>query len=194
MTAAQSAQAIKEKFGDAVTSTTEFRGEHTVEVDLVTLHASLQHAKEHLGFNMLLDICTVDNSGQDPRFEAVYHLYNLTTCQTLRVKARVTEDAAEVPSVVDIWPTANWHEREAWDMMGLKFTNHPDLRRILMWEGYPHFPLRKEFPLAGKSTDVPDVAFTNPAPLQGGPFVTTAGAEGTIAREPRARGEEADSD
>ena len=72
-------------------------------------------------------------------------------------------------------------------MMGVRFRGHPDLRRILMWEGYPYFPLRKDFPLAGKPTDVPEVAFTRPAPLEGGPFVTMAGGKDTIAREPRGR-------
>ncbi len=75
-----------------------------------------------------------------------------------------------VDTVSDIWPTADWHEREIYDMMGLRFNNHPDLRRILMWEGYPYFPLRKEFPLEGLPSDMPDVAFTAAAPLEGGPL------------------------
>jgi NADH-quinone oxidoreductase subunit C len=72
-------------------------------------------------------------------------------------------------------------------MMGIRFSGHPDLRRILMWEGYPYFPLRKDFPLAGKPTELPDVAFSKPAPLEGGPFVTSPGASDSIAREPRAK-------
>lgn len=188
MTAAQSAKALQDKFGAAVLSNTEFRGESTLVVDLAALHSLLNYAKSELAFDLLVDICSIDNAGTDPRFEMVYHLYSLTNCITLRVKCSVSEDECEVPSVVDIWATANWHEREIWDMMGIKFTNHPDLRRILMWEGYPYFPLRKEFPLAGKASDVPDVAFTHAAPLQGGPFITEAGANNTIDREPRARG------
>ena len=72
-------------------------------------------------------------------------------------------------------------------MMGVKFTDHPNLKRILMWEGYPHFPLRKDFPLEGKETNVPDVAFSESAPLEGGPFVTTPGGENPGDREPRRR-------
>ena len=75
----------------------------------------------------------------------------MTLAVHLRLKLRVSEDAETVDTVSDIWPTANWHEREIYDMMGLRFKGHPDLRRILMWEGYPYFPLRKEFPLAGKA-------------------------------------------
>ena len=89
--------------------------------------------------------------------------------------------------MTDLWATANWHEREVYDMMGIEFAEHPDLRRILMWEGYPFYPLRKEFPLAGKQSELPDVAFTGVAPLEGGPFVTTPSAAGAISREPRAR-------
>ena len=75
-------------------------------------------------------------------------------------------------------------------MMGIPFSGHPDMRRILMWDGYPYFPLRKDFPLAGKPTELPEVAFTRSAPLEGGPFVTVAGGKDAIAREPRVRNPE----
>ena len=105
----------------------------------------------------------------------------------LRLKTSVSEERSELPTISGVWRTADWHEREMFDMMGLRFTGHPDLRRILMWDGYPYFPLRKDFPLAGKPTDLPEVAFTNRAPLEGGPFVTIAGGKDTGAREPRVR-------
>ncbi len=105
----------------------------------------------------------------------------------LRLKLNVPEEANAVDTISDIWPTANWHEREAYDMMGIKFNGHPDLRRILMWEGYPFFPLRKDFPLEGLPSEMPDVAFTKVTPMEGGPFVTVPSTATSKDREPRAR-------
>ena len=116
-----------------------------------------------------------------------YELYGYGHRCHLRLKTDVSEEKSELPTVTGVWRTANWHEREIYDMMGLRFRGHPDLRRILMWEGYPYFPLRKDFPLSGKPTELPEVAFTEPAPLEGGPFVTTAGGKDALAREPRVR-------
>ena len=86
---------------------------------------------------------------EDPRWTVVYHLYNLSNHTHLRLKTDVSEEKSELPSVIGVWRTADWHEREAYDMMGLRFRGHLDLRRILMWEGYPYFPLRKDFPVTG---------------------------------------------
>jgi NADH-quinone oxidoreductase subunit C len=156
-------------------------------VRIGSLEAVLNHCKEVLGFDYLVDITTVDHAEEEPRFEGVYELYSYYHHHHLRIRAFVSGADPDFPSVAHIWPTANWHEREAWDMMGIRYKGHPDLRRILMWEGYPHHPLRKEFPLAGLSTEVEEVAFTAPAPLAGGPFVS-AGGKDTQEREPRARG------
>jgi NADH-quinone oxidoreductase subunit C len=148
----------------------------------------MRHCRDRLGFDLLLDISSLDHMGENDRWEMVYELYGLGHHTHLRVKTRLPEDAPEVDSMCDLWATADWHEREVYDMMGIRFRNHPDLRRILMWEGYPYYPLRKDFPLAGKPTDMPDVAFTGIAPLEGGPFVTSTGGT-QVSREPRARGE-----
>lgn len=186
MDPAQMVTALKEKFGAAVTGTIEFRGEQTLIVTLAGAKPLLKYCRDELGFDYLVDISSVDHMGAEPRFEMVYELYGYGHHHHLRVKASVAEDEA-VPTVSDIWPTANWHEREIYDMMGIHFAGHPDLRRILMWEGYPYFPLRKEFPLAGKPSDMPDVAFTGIAPMADGPFVTSSGASDTIAAEPRSK-------
>ena len=174
--------------GDGLLAEDEFRGEISVTVELASLRKALEWLRGR-GFDYLIDMSTVDHEHEEPRFEVVYELYQMGKGVHLRVKSRFPEEPGEVPTVSDLWATANWHEREVWDMMGIRFTGHPDLRRILMWEGYPFHPLRKEFPLAGKPSDMPDVAFTGIAPLEGGPFVTNSGAPDTVAREPRAKGQ-----
>jgi NADH-quinone oxidoreductase subunit C len=188
------AQDLKAKFPDLISEPSEFRGETTVILsDAERLPEVCHFAKTQLGFDYLVDITSVDHYGDDPRFELIYHFYGYTHNHSLRMKTRVTEEKGEVPSVIGVWRTADWHEREIYDMMGIRFRGHPDLRRILMWEGYPYFPLRKEFPLAGKHSDAPEVAFSNRAPLEGGPFVTIAGGKDTMSREPRVRVPEADA-
>jgi len=186
MNASQMVTALKEKFGTAVLSNTEFRGEHTIQVTLASAKPLLKYCRDELAFDYLVDVSSLDHMGQEPRFEMVYELYGYGHLQHMRVKAQIPVEQ-DVPTVSDIWPTANWHEREAYDMMGIKFSGHPDMRRILMWEGYPYFPLRKDFPLAGRPTDLPEVGFTNVAPMADGPFVTSAGATDTVTREPRAK-------
>jgi NADH-quinone oxidoreductase subunit C len=177
---------LRDELGKDLIAEVEFRGEHTLCITLDSLPKALAICKEKLGYEMLLDISSLDHFGEDPRFELVYELASLDDSRHLRLKAKVAEDIA-VPSAVNLWAAADWHEREVWDMMGIPFNNHPNLKRILMWEGYPFHPLRKDFPLAGRPTDMPDVASTGVAPLEGGPFVTAPGA-GTVAkREPRAR-------
>ena len=176
------------KFAASSPKQVDFRGETTFILPLADTKPALAWCKNDLGFDYLLDVSSVDNFGEDPRFEVVYELYSLTTHLHLRIKCTVSEEESEkIPTVSDVWPTADWHEREIYDMMGLKFLGHPDLRRILMWEGYPFFPLRKDFPLEGKPSDMPDVAFTDAAPLAGGPFVTSPTSATAERREPRAK-------
>ncbi len=165
----------------------EFRGETTWLVAKDAL-LEIMGALKAEGFDYLADLCSIDHQEREPRFEMVYTLMNLKKVRYLRVKTPVAEDDS-VPSVSGIWRTANWHEREVYDMMGVNIGGHPDLRRILMWEGYPYHPLRKEFPLEGKKTGLPDIAFTNPAPLEGGPFVTAPTGE-VRSRDPRSRAPE----
>jgi NADH-quinone oxidoreductase subunit C len=179
---------LREKFGDLISGPLEFRGEVTVTVaDAERIAEVCAHAKAALGFDLLLDLSSIDNYGEDPRWTVVYELSGIGHGCHLRLKTHVGEERSQVPTVSGVWRTADWHEREAYDMMGIVFSGHPDLRRILMWEGYPYFPLRKDFPLAGKPTVLPDTAFTRPAPLEGGPFVTLPGGRDSAAREPRVR-------
>ena len=161
----------------------EFRGESAWSLATNKIPEQMAALKAK-GFTYLVDLTAVDHHGEDPRFEVVYELCDLERKMHLRIKTKVSEGDS-VPTVSHIWKTAEWHEREAWDMVGIKFSGHTDLRRILMWEGYPHHPLRKDFPLAGLPTEMPDIAFTAKAPLEGGPFVTNS-ASLTHDREPRA--------
>ena len=194
MTALELIQKLKARFDSLLAEPSEFRGEITLNVlDAAHITDVCAFAKKELGFDFLVDISSVDNYGDDPRFTLVYELYGYGHRCHVRLKTAVSEEKAELPTVTTVWKTADWHEREIYDMMGIRFRGHPDLRRILMWEGYPYFPLRKDFPLAGKASEIPDVAFTQPAPLEGGPFVTIAGGNDTIAREPRVRIPETDA-
>jgi len=188
VTAFELARKLRDQFGDLLSEPKEFRGEITLKLlDAEKIADVCGFAKEELGFDYLVDISSVDNYGDDPRFAVVYELYGYSHRCHLRLKTDVSEEKSGLPSVTSVWKTADWHEREIYDMMGIRFCGHPDLRRILMWEGYPYFPLRKDFPLAGKPSELPEVAFTKPAPLEGGPFVTIAGGKDAIEREPRVR-------
>jgi len=188
MSALESASRLKDQFGDLVSGPMEFRGEVTLTIaDAERIAEVCGFAKSSLGFDSLIDISSVDNLGEEPRFEVVYELYSMTLAIHLRIKLAVSEEVCAVDTVSDIWPTADWHEREIYDMMGIRFNNHPDLRRILMWDGYPFFPLRKDFPLEGLPSEMPDVAFTSAAPMEGGPFVTQPSTATAKDREPRAR-------
>jgi NADH-quinone oxidoreductase subunit C len=194
MSSRQLALQLKARFGLLISEPAEFREETTVELSDPDLVAEVcGFAKKELGFDYLVDITSVDNYGSDPRWTVVYHLYGYGHHCHLRLKTNVSEEASELPTVTGVWRAADWHEREAYDMMGITFRGHPDLRRILMWEGYSYFPLRKDFPLAGRPTNVPDVAFSNTAPEEGGPFVTIAGGSDAMSREPRVRIPESDT-
>ena len=176
MSALDLANQLKARFGDLLSEPAEFRGEVTLKVaDAERIAELCEFAKKSLGFNMLLDVSSIDNYGEDPRWTLVYELYGIEHRAHLRLKTEVSEEKSELPTVTGVWRTADWHEREIYDMMGVRFLGHPDLRRILMWDGYPYFPLRKDFPLAGKPSELPDVAFTRPASLDGGPFVAVPG-------------------
>lgn len=124
-------------------------GELTFVVTREALKPFLRTLKEKYGFDYLVDIGATDLFVEGLRFEVVYNLVNLTQRLRVRVKARVPEDDPVVETVTDLWPGAAWHEREAYDMMGIRFAGHPDLRRIYLPEDFAYHPLRKEFPLLG---------------------------------------------
>ena len=187
MTAHELLGSLEKSLGKKIQNKTEFRSETTYTISPSDLHEIARFCRDEFSFDYLIDITSIDNFGEEPRFEIVYELYSMPSAVYVRLKLHVSEGIGAVDTVSDIWPTANWHEREIYDMMGIKFNGHPDLRRILMWEGYPFFPLRKEFPLEGLPSEMPDVAFTKVTPMEGGPFVTRPSTATAKDREPRAR-------
>lgn len=180
--------ALVAEFGESVSEPRIFREETTITIKEPERIAQIcQFLKTKFAFDYLVDITSIDHYGDDPRFELSYELNSLTTGAGLRLKTAVGEEQGSLPSVSGVWKTADWHEREIFDMMGISFDGHPNMKRILMWEGYPYYPLRKDFPLAGKPSEMPDVAFTDKAPLEGGPFVTAPTDLSSVHKEPRAK-------
>jgi NADH-quinone oxidoreductase subunit C len=147
---------LKERFADAVQEVSEVHGELTLVVSREQIVDICRVLKDDpdLRYNMLMDVAGVDYLGREPRFEVVYHLYSIPHNSRLRLKVRVAEKDLVVPSVTSVWGTANWHEREAFDMLGIRFSDHPDLRRIYMPDDYPGYPLRKDFPSLGPEVEV----------------------------------------
>jgi NADH-quinone oxidoreductase subunit C len=145
---------LRRRFGDAIVETEDHRGELTAVVTRGALLGVLAHCRDDaaLAFDVLMDLTAVDYQkfpGREdgPRFDVVYHLYSIARNHRLRLKVRVDEDDASVPSALALWPIANWLEREVWDMFGVRFEGHPDLRRLLLYEEFVGHPLRKDYPI-----------------------------------------------
>lgn len=141
---------LKAEFPDAVLETHSQYGDETAVVDPAKWHEICAFLKSSpkAEMQMLTDLTAVDYPERDPRFEVVAHLYSLTRGHRLRLKARVGDPAgqtAEIDSVADLWASANWLERECWDLFGVQFRNHPDLRRILLYPEFEGHPLRKDY-------------------------------------------------
>ncbi len=136
---------------ESLVSHVEFRDQVTLVVRQVSLLEVLKILKDDFGYKYLIDVTAVDRYEDDPRFEVVYHLWCHERNCLLRVKTWASQgEPPTIPSVVGLWNTANWHERECFDMFGIVFEGHPDLRRILLWEGFDGHPLRKDYPVEGR--------------------------------------------
>ncbi len=140
-------ESLRSEIASHITGYHSYCGDDTLIVRRESLFEVMKTLKEKFQFEMLMDICAVDYLGQEPRFEVVYHLNSLTHNVRLRVKVPLKEGEEEIESVTPLWQIANWLERETWDMSGIQFTNHPDLRRLLMYEGFTGHPLRKDYPI-----------------------------------------------
>lgn len=150
---------LRERFAGRILETHAFRGDETIVISRGGLQEIFSILKEDakLDFDFLTDITAVDYLGKkEPRFEAVYHLYSLRTKHRLRVKVPVPDEDPVVDSLTPLWKEANWLEREVWDMFGIRFRGHPDLRRILLYEEFQGYPLRKDYPVNQRQPLVPE--------------------------------------
>ena len=140
-------QRLVDELPDAVLETHARLGDATVRVDAGRIAdvARLLRDDPELEFEMLTDVTCVDYLGEEPRFEVVYHFYSVAKNHRLRVKARVPESSPRIDSLVPLYASANWMEREVWDLYGVHFTGHPDPRRILLYEEFEGHPLRKDY-------------------------------------------------
>ena len=149
---------VRGQVGTSVLKVETFRDETTLVVDkegIVEVFGFLKNDPD-LSYDYLTDLCGVDYEPRKPRFEVVYQLCSTKFDRRLRVKVPL-EEGESLASVESIWKAANWYERETFDMLGIRFENHPDLRRILTYDGFEGYPLRKDFPVKGKDFDKPFV-------------------------------------
>ncbi len=152
----QIAERLKERFPEEVLDVKEFRGQVSVTVGKGRILEICRylHDDPDLYLDYLIDLCGVDYLGKkDNRFEVVYHLYSIRHRHALRLKAEVPQNDARIDSVMPVWIGVNWHERECYDLFGIVFSGHPDLRRVLLPEDWEGYPLRKDYPLKGPDTE-----------------------------------------
>ena len=179
-------ESICAHFPEDILKKVSFHGEESLFVKESALFALLDTCKNKLDFDLLLDITSIDQTEDvTERFELSYVISRSQEGTNILVRCPLS--GTKAPSAVSLWAAANWFEREIYDLMGIEFENHPDMRRLLMWEGYPYHPLRKDFPLAGIACELPEVATAEVAPWEGGPFVASTGSC-AVTREPRAQG------
>jgi NADH-quinone oxidoreductase subunit C len=183
ITAVSTVATVREKFPQAIVETVGFHGEQTIVLHPEFLPTVCAYLLKSLRYTYLSSVTAVDWLERVPRYDVVYHLLSIPNQSELRLKVRVgqrNEDHPSVPTVTGIWPTANWFEREVYDLFGILFTGHPDLRRILMPMDWTTHPLRKDYPLSG---------FDLPEPHWGGqvPYDVDPGVGSQTLRTPFSR-------
>jgi NADH-quinone oxidoreductase subunit C len=145
VTPVETAESLRGRLGSAIRDVVQFRGEVTAVVEPGSIVEACTYCRDEAGYDYLSDLTCTDRLDQDPRFEVVYHLTSMQHWQRIRLKTAVTLGES-VPTVTHVWPAANWAEREVWDLFGVDFDGHPDLRRLLLPEGWIGHPLRKDYP------------------------------------------------
>lgn len=162
-------QALKEEFGDAIETARSYAGDLTFQVRRDAIAQICASLKNRHRFTYMVDLCGADYPKREPRFDVVYHLYSFEANRRIRLKV-ATDEATPVPTVSGVWRVANWPEREVYDMFGVRFEGHPDMTRILLWEGFNGYPLRKDFPVEGIDTGsaiYPEYYNETAGPVQG---------------------------
>ncbi|MFQ5569198.1 MAG: NADH-quinone oxidoreductase subunit C [Rhodothermales bacterium] len=170
-------EALQGAFGTAVFDLVVYAGEHTVFVEKERIVDVCSFLKEEQGFDYLSDLGGVDRFTEEDRFEVFYNLVSLKGRKRIRLKVRVDEDDLHVPSVTEVYRAADWNERECYDMLGLIFDGHPDLRRMYLPEDFEYFPQRKEFPLLGIPGSLPLPPQTPEGDLTMDPFAAAHGSK-----------------
>jgi NADH-quinone oxidoreductase subunit C len=172
ITAVSTVEALQRKFPQAIVETSEFRDEQTIVLTPASLVEVCTYLKRDLQYDFLETVTAVDWPERIPRFDVVYQLLSLPHRSFVRLKVRVgqrREEHPAVPTVTNVWPGANWYEREVYDLFGITFTGHPDLRRILMPTDWTTHPLRKDYPLSG--FDLPEPHWGGQVPYDTDPGV-----------------------
>jgi len=169
--------ALRARFGEDVLGVEEYANEHSVTVRKDRIVEVCRFLKEEQGFTYLADLGGADRFTDEDRFEVIYNLVNIYGGKRIRIKVRVDEDDLVVPPITSVYRAANWHEREAIDMFGIRFEGNPDPRRIYMPEDFEYYPLRKEFPLLGIPGSLPLPAQYPEGPLVLDPFPAAHGSK-----------------
>lgn len=169
--------ALQDEFGDRITDVALYANEHTVVVVREAIVDVCTFLKERFSYTYLVDLGGIDRFKEEDRFEVFYNLVSLERGKRLRLKVRVDEEDAVVPTVTTVYVSANWNERECWDMLGIRFDGHPDLRRMYMPEDFEHYPLRKEFPSLGVPGSLPLPSQTDDGSLVKDPFPAAHGSK-----------------
>jgi NADH-quinone oxidoreductase subunit C len=150
-------QKVKERFNDAIEEISDFRNDlsFTVKKEIIVQLAKFLKEEAELSFIMCKDVTAIDWGTRKKRFTVVYHVYSFKLNYQIRIKVNIDVEPPVIETVSSIWASANWYERETFDMYGIKFINHPDLRRMYMPEGFEYYPLRKDFPVLGIEGSLP---------------------------------------
>ena len=170
-------EALQTEFGDEVIDVSLYANEHTVRVATNRIVDVCRFLKEDLGFSYLIDIGGIDRFTEEERFEVYYNLVSIDDGLRIRLKVRVDEEDPVVPTMTKVFRAAEWNERECWDMLGIRFDGHPDLRRLFLPEDFEHHPQRKEFPLLGIPGSLPLPPQTPEGELNYDPFAAAHGSK-----------------